>query len=160
MGRVTNLMSEEGVEKSAWLHTREERTRLNLFVKRWKDENPNATLFQEFVARKIIGYHLFGQRLLDERVTFFGDKTVRIKLDDHHYDLDDESRSIKRAEFDKYFKDFEREQREWTKLALASKVELTSDFDLATLVQDYQNKRNGQDSNHYTTRGRIPQSSD
>lgn len=157
---MIEFASQEGLEKRSWLFTRQERKRYDSMVARLLKDIPNPTLYQELTAAQIIELRIMIQRLLDRRTFFFGDETDYTKVDDHHSEIDSEDQDKKRREWEAKYIPLQKELREWLKLAQANKIEITGDFDIASLIKDYQegkaNGENGEDCNNSERRSRIP----
>lgn len=157
MGRTLNLKSQEGLDKRSWLYTRQERKRYNAMVARLLKDIPKPTLFQELTAQQIIELRIMIQRLLDRRTYFFGEPTDYVKVDDHHSEIDDEDQKRKEREWEAKYVPLQKELREWLKLAQANKIEISGDFDIASLVNAYRERagENGEGSEHTKRASRI-----
>lgn len=155
------LSTLEGLPKQAWLFARSERDRFHGIAAKWKRDNPNATPVQEMLFESLLRCHLWEQRLVDSRQYFSGEPTDYKQIADKTPDVSSEDLNRKATEFEKYMPLIQRWKVEYLKLALANKIEITGDFDLATLVQSYQQHTHGEGSNLNSERGnRVSPSAD
>ncbi len=110
-------------------------------VRRWKKENPKATLLQEMLIEELISLHIYSQRLKDRRWLFSGEKTDYEKTGDHEVDIHSEDLDRKMREFDKYMPQIQRWKTDLLKLALANDIKIEFGGDITEFFSAVDKKK-------------------
>ena len=135
-----------GLSKTCWLVNRYERERYGKMTRRWKKENPQATLLQEMLIEELISLHIYSQRLKDRRWLFSGEKTDYEKVSDHAVDIHSEDIDKKMREFDKYMPLIQKWKTDLLKLALANDIHVELGAGDVTTLFSAWDKLNGGNS--------------
>jgi len=122
--REYELATTWGLPKQSWLVTRHERERFGRMLRKWKRENPKATLIQEMLAESLVRLHIWEQRLVDRRTFFDGERTDYQEVADHKPDVDTEDLERKMKEWKELMPLVIKWKTELLKLALANGVNL------------------------------------
>lgn len=146
--RRYELLSLTSLPYQAQLVTSWEITRFADIIREWKRTNKTPTAPQEFLIESLVRFHICEQRLFDRRIFWNGDRTNYRQVEDHHTDILREDNQRKEREFLKYMPMVQSWKLSYLKLALASKIEIGADIELASLFQalDTKHRDNGKES--------------
>lgn len=137
--REYELSTLHGFQKQNWLVNRQERQRFSKCIRKWKAENPKATIIQEMLIESLVRLHIFEQRLCDQRIFFFGEKTDYSQVTDHKTDVDSEDLKVKQKEFETFMPQIQRWKTDLLKLAMANSINVNLDGTVSDLFRALDN---------------------
>jgi hypothetical protein len=141
----TELKTLQGLSKQCWL-TKDEQARWRDVIKRWKNENPNASAEKEILIEGLVRCHIWEQRLIDKRYFFNGDKTdYRVEDGRKCSDLSDEDKDRKDKEWFRYMPLIQQWKVKYLQLALANNIEVKVVNDISSLFGALDKQRKGLD---------------
>ena len=128
------LTSLQGLTFQCWLVNRYEQERFAACVRKWKQENPKATIVQEMLAESLIRCHIWEQRLVDRRFFFDGEKTDYAQVRDREIDITTDDLKRKNSEFKEMMPQIQKWKSELLKLALANSINVDVHGDISQLL--------------------------
>lgn len=142
--RGYELSTISGFTKSNWLLNRAEQLRFHAIAVAWKKANKNATEERVMLFESLLRVHIFEQRLCNNSMTFFGDKTVtQYVKEDRSLAVDSEDMAKKRAEFGAHWYPMMKIKIELLKLSLANSINLDIGTDVSSLFHALDKSNNG-----------------